>query len=121
MIEGQESADSRMLPQRVQTRDGRRGASPVQLGPALTPAAAPAYMLSAPEAGRRRSDTVPPGFRLVGRALIPGSSVVEQAAVNRWVDGSNPSRGANQAGGLGSEALHSPGCFRRLIPARMGP
>ena len=29
------------------------------------------------------------------RALIPGSSVVEQAAVNRWVDGSNPSRGAN--------------------------
>src|ERR1700674_4580338 len=28
------------------------------------------------------------------RALIPGSSVVEQAAVNRWVDGSNPSRGA---------------------------
>ena len=29
-----------------------------------------------------------------GWALIPGSSVVEQAAVNRWVDGSNPSRGA---------------------------
>jgi hypothetical protein len=34
------------------------------------------------------------------RALIPGSSVVEQAAVNRWVDGSNPSRGANQVRGL---------------------
>ena len=34
-----------------------------------------------------------------GRALIPGSSVVEQAAVNRWVDGSNPSRGANHDGG----------------------
>ena len=32
-------------------------------------------------------------------ALIPGSSVVEQAAVNRWVDGSNPSRGANHDGG----------------------
>ena len=34
----------------------------------------------------------------LARALIPGSSVVEQAAVNRWVDGSNPSRGANWAG-----------------------
>ena len=51
MIEGQEGADSRMLPERVPNRDGRRGTSPVQLGPALTPAAAPAYMLSAPEAG----------------------------------------------------------------------
>ena len=39
------------------------------------------------------------------RALIPGSSVVEQAAVNRWVDGSNPSRGANQARGPGATLL----------------
>jgi hypothetical protein len=35
----------------------------------------------------------------LGWALIPGSSVVEQAAVNRWVDGSNPSRGANRPRG----------------------
>ena len=40
-----------------------------------------------------------PGFFLEP-ALIPGSSVVEQAAVNRWVDGSNPSRGANKVRGL---------------------
>ena len=38
-------------------------------------------------------------------ALIPGSSVVEQAAVNRWVDGSNPSRGASESGGLGDTIL----------------
>ena len=28
--------------------------------------------------------------------LVPGSSAVEQAAVNRLAGGSNPSRGANQ-------------------------
>jgi|SRR6476646_7557095 hypothetical protein len=41
-------------------------------------------------------------------ALIPGSSVVEQAAVNRWVAGSNPARGANQIGGLDSKAVRPP-------------
>ena len=46
------------------------------------------------------------------RALIPGSSVVEQAAVNRWVDGSNPSRGANQVRGSG-ECSRSPAAFLR--------
>jgi hypothetical protein len=29
-------------------------------------------------------------------AAFPGSSVVEQAAVNRWVAGSNPARGARK-------------------------
>src|ERR1700687_4586892 len=47
-----------------------------------------------------------------GRALIPGSSVVEQAAVNRWVDGSNPSRGANQVRGSG-ECSRSPATLLR--------
>src|SRR3954470_20769724 len=35
-------------------------------------------------------------------ALIPGSSVVEQAAVNRWVAGSNPARGAKVDQEVGS-------------------
>ena len=52
-------------------------------------------------------------------ALIPGSSVVEQAAVNRWVDGSNPSRGANHDGGSGTIFL-TPARFRRLEQARTG-
>src|SRR5437588_12772812 len=46
--------------------------------------------------GLQRADAAP---LLWVPALIPGSSVVEQAAVNRWVDGSNPSRGANHDGG----------------------
>src|SRR6266436_1255242 len=53
-----------------------------------------------------------PVFRVVGWALIPGSSVVEQAAVNRWVDGSNPSRGAKWKQGvrpIWSSPLLSPG------------
>ena len=40
----------------------------------------------------------PAPFEFRERALIPGSSVVEQAAVNRWVAGSNPARGANEVG-----------------------
>src|SRR5438067_1444201 len=54
------------------------------------------YSGSIPPSGLQRADAVP---LLWVPALIPGSSVVEQAAVNRWVDGSNPSRGANHDGG----------------------
>src|SRR5690606_1721489 len=36
------------------------------------------------------------------RALFPGSSVVEQPAVNRLVAGSNPARGANSFNDLAS-------------------
>src|ERR1051325_6155132 len=57
-----------------------------------------------------------------GPALIPGSSVVEQAAVNRWVDGSNPSRGANHIRGLDhrwSDPL-MPICVRGTIRGNTG-
>ena len=37
--------------------------------------------------------------------LIPGSSAVEQPAVNRLVAGSNPARGANYFRGLGGNRL----------------
>ena len=52
--------------------------------------------------GLQRADAALPTS---GPALIPGSSVVEQAAVNRWVDGSNPSRGANNVRGLDQNDL----------------
>jgi hypothetical protein len=45
-----------------------------------------------------------PGCR--GNGLFPGSSVVEQPAVNRLVAGSNPARGANKIGV--SEGPHGP-------------
>ena len=52
-----------------------------------------------PGNGRRR------GALQIARAVaicaaFPGSSVVEQAAVNRWVAGSNPARGARKIKGL---------------------
>ena len=52
--------------------------------------------------GLQRADAAP---LLWVPALIPGSSVVEQAAVNRWVDGSNPSRGANKVRGLDQKTV----------------
>jgi hypothetical protein len=55
--------------------------------------------------GLQRADAAP---LLWVPALIPGSSVVEQAAVNRWVDGSNPSRGAKKRQGVRSNSGLAP-------------
>ena len=43
---------------------------------------------------RSRIGALQTAGRLAICAAFPGSSVVEQAAVNRWVAGSNPARGA---------------------------
>ena len=48
----------------------------------------------------RRGFVIGKRIRARAAALFPGSSVVEQPAVNRLVAGSNPARGANKIKGL---------------------
>ena len=91
----------------VQCRSGRRGLTPILPDAYISPATGrmAEWLCNGLQirvqrfdsaSGLQRADAAP----LVWvPALIPGSSVVEQAAVNRWVDGSNPSRGANHDGG----------------------
>ena len=45
--------------------------------------------------------------RALASAVFPGSSAVEQPAVNRLVAGSNPARGANIFNNIGQSALKS--------------
>ncbi len=49
-----------------------------------------------------------------GKRLLPGSSAVEQPAVNRLADGSNPSRGATYTSQPCSGVLRKPWISRRL-------
>ena len=91
------------LPARYSAARGRRGLTPILPDAYISPATGrmAEWLCNGLQirvqrfdsaSGLQRADAAP---LLWVPALIPGSSVVEQAAVNRWVDGSNPSRGAN--------------------------
>ena len=95
------------LPARYSAARGRRGLTPIVPDAYISPATGrmAEWLCNGLQirvqrfdsaSGLQRADAAP---LLWVPALIPGSSVVEQAAVNRWVDGSNPSRGANHDGG----------------------
>src|SRR5205085_8491179 len=101
------------LPARYSAARGRRGLTPIVPDAYIRPATGrmAEWLCNGLQirvqrfdsaSGLQRADAAP---LLWVPALIPGSSVVEQAAVNRWVDGSNPSRGANQAGGLETSSM----------------
>jgi hypothetical protein len=96
------------LPARYSAARGRRGLTPILPDAYISPATGrmAEWLCNGLQirvqrfdsaSGLQRADAAP---LLWVPALIPGSSVVEQAAVNRWVDGSNPSRGANKVRGL---------------------
>ncbi len=71
---------------------------------------------------RSRIGALQTAGRLAICAAFPGSSVVEQAAVNRWVAGSNPARGASKTKGLRSQDCHCSalGYPRGTIPCELG-